>query len=53
MHARRLTDLFHLHGVLKATSMVDHYPWLKSVVQDIEVAYLDITGVWDTSMMTH
>ena len=46
-------DLFHLHGVLKATSMVDHYPWLKSVVQDIEVAYLDITGVWDTSMMTH
>ena len=41
-------DLFHLHGVLKATSMVDHYPWLKSVVQDIEVAYLDITGVWDT-----
>ena len=46
-------DLLHLHGVLQATSMVDHYPWLKSVVQDIELSHLDITGAWDTNMMTH
>ena len=36
----------------KATSIVDHYPWLKKVVQDIELSYLDITGAWDTNMMT-
>ena len=48
----RANNLLHLHKLLVESNQVQEYEWVKRVVQDIEVMHLDLTGQWDTDMMT-
>lgn len=48
----RADNLLHLHKLLVETNLIQDYDWVKGVVQDIELMHLDLTGEWDTNMMT-
>ncbi len=48
----RANNLLHLHKLLVESHQVQEYDWVKGVVQDIEVMHLDLTGQYDTTLMT-
>jgi len=48
----RADNLFHLHKLLLESHLIQEYEWVKGVIQDIELMHLDLTGEWDTNMMT-
>lgn len=44
-------ELMSLHSFIKKHKLVEHYPWLQAVQDDIQTLHLDMTGAWDTDLM--
>lgn len=45
-------ELLGLHSFIKKNNLVAHFPWLQSVQDEIQLLHLDLTGAWDTDLMT-
>ena len=45
-------ELRRLHSFIKKHKLLERYPWLQSVQDDIQLLHLDLTGSWDTDLMT-
>ena len=57
LHGTSLMDLKSgelkgLHSFIKKHKLLEHYPWLQSVQDDIQLLHLDLTGSWDADLMT-
>ena len=44
-------DFKELHVFIQKHNLVQHYPWLKFVQDEIQALHLDLTGLWDTDLM--
>ena len=55
LHGTALQDLsgerMGLHSFIKKHKLLEHYPWLQAVQDDIQTLHLDMTGAWDTDLM--
>ena len=47
--ARELCDL---HAFIHKHSLVHHFPWLEGVQVEIQTLHVDLTGEWNTDLMT-
>ena len=44
-------ELKNLHLFLQKHNLIQHYPWLQFVQDEIQALHLDLTGQWDTDLM--
>ena len=57
LHGTSLMDLKSgelkgLHSFIEKHKLLEHYPSLQSVQDDIQLLHLDLTGSWDADLMT-
>ena len=47
----KAADMLSLRALITNNDLVTKFPWLQSVLYDIQTLHLDLTGEWDADMM--